>query len=184
MKFSLFTFSNYKLRHTGAIFQNPLADTMISPKANPQARYSAVAEAVALADAEDRGGVQQEQTTDVHKQVIRRRSQQPRPLSTFINGSADSQNLNGHNETSQPINSFQRRKARPVSMAMIAPIEAPPQCFYCLGEATHCCNWCRVVYYCGPSCYNIHRCHSKCWPFKVKGWIYTNKINIINSIAL
>ena len=146
---------------------------MLNAKVNPQARYSAVAEAVALADAEDKGEVYQPQNQEVNQTVVRRRVQQKaRPLSSVINGSVDSQNHNGHHEPSQQSNPFQRRKARPASMALIAPIEAPPQCFYCLGEATHCCNWCRVVYYCGPSHYNIHRCHSKCWPFKVKGGEY------------
>ena len=131
MKYSLFTFPNYKLQNTGTIFQNPLVDTMISPigqlltphpkifsKVNPQARYSAVAEAVALADAEDRGEIQQAKNTDINQQVIRRRSQQPRPLSTFINGSADSHNLTGHNETNQQINSFQRDFGIPVTVSI------------------------------------------------------------------
>ena len=144
---------------------------MLNAKVNPQARYSAVAEAVALADAEDKGEVFTAQNTNQNQAVVMRRSQQARPLSTVINDSGDSQNINGHNDSSQPNNPFQRRKARPASMALIAPVEAPPQCFYCLAEASHCCNWCRVVYYCGPSHYSIHRCHSKCWPFKVKGWM-------------
>ena len=142
---------------------------MVNAKVNPQARYSAVAEAVALADAEDKGEVFNIQNTNLNQTVVRRRPPQARPLSTVITDSVESPNLNGHNDSSQQNNPFQKRKARPASMALIAPVEAPPQCFYCLAEASHCCNWCRVVYYCGPSHYSIHRCHSKCWPFKVKG---------------
>ena len=71
-------------------------------------------------------------------------------------------------ETQQNV-PFQKRKPRPASMALIAPVETRPECFYCLQEATHLCNWCRSVYYCDPGHYQMHRCHSKCWPFKVKG---------------
>ena len=146
---------------------------MLNGKVNPQARYSAVAEAVALADAEDKGEVFHQQNANINQTVVRRRiQQQPRPLSTVITDSVDCHNLNGHHDSSSHGNPFQRRKARPASMALIAPIEAPPKCFYCLADASHCCNWCRVVYYCSPSCYSIHRCHSKCWPFKVKGWAH------------
>ena len=139
-----------------------------NPKLNPQLRYSAVAEAVALADAEGKGETINSQNVSQSHNVVRRRVQSSRPLSTVILDSIDSGSCNVRTDPQQNV-PFQKRKPRPASMALIAPVEIPPQCFYCLEEASHLCNWCRSVYYCGPSHYQMHRCHSKCWPFKVKG---------------
>ena len=244
-----------------------------NPKFNPQARFSAVAEAVALADAEDRGETSNSQAITQYQNVVRRRPapSSSRPLSTFLTDSVDAANHpNAHDNgllentsnsqaipqyqnvvrrrpapsSSRPLSTFlpdsvdvvnhpnahhnglldnnpipvrrrpaptsnrplstfltdsvgvvnhpdaqhngllennpiPKRKPRPASMAVIPPIETAPECFYCLGEGTHLCNWCRAVYYCGPSHYNIHRCHSKCWPFKVKGLICQERIRII-----
>ena len=197
-------------------------NSLRTPKFNPQARFSAVAEAVALADAEEKGETSNSQAIPQYQNVVRRRPapSSNRPLSTFLTDSLDAANHpNAHDNgllenmsnsqaipqyqnvvrrrpapsSSRPLSTFltdsvdvanhpnahhngslennptQKRKPRPASMAVIPPIETPPECFYCLGEGTHLCNWCRAVYYCGPSHYNIHRCHSKCWPFKVKG---------------
>ena len=141
---------------------------MQNPKLNPQVRYSAVAEAVALADAEGKGETFNSRNVEQSHNVVRRRVQSSRPLSTVIVDSVDSGRSNvTHNP--QPNVPFQKRKPRPASTALIAPVETRPECFYCLQEATHLCNWCRSVYYCGPGHYQMHRCHSKCWPFKVKG---------------
>ena len=93
---------------------------MLNGKVNPQARYSAVAEAVALADAEDKGEVFHQQNANINQTVVRRRiQQQPRPLSTVITDSVDCHNLNGHHDSSSHGNPFQRRKARPASMALM-----------------------------------------------------------------
>ena len=203
-----------------------------NPKFNPQARFSAVAEAVALADAEDRGETSNSQAIAQYQNVVRRRPapSSSRPLSTFLTDSVDAANHpNAHDNgllentsnsqaipqyqnvvrrrpapsSSRPLSTFltdsvdaanhpnthhngllennpiPKRKPRPASMAVIPPIETAPECFYCLGEGTHLCNWCRAVYYCGPSHYNIHRCHSKCWPFKVKGLSCQERARII-----
>ena len=203
-----------------------------NPKFNPQARFSAVAEAVALADAEDRGETSNSQAITQYQNVVRRRPapSSSRPLSTFLTDSVDAANHpNAHDNgllentsnsqaipqyqnvvrrrpapsSSRPLSTFltdsvdaanhpnthhngllennpiPKRKPRPASMAVIPPIETAPECFYCLGEGTHLCNWCRAVYYCGPSHYNIHRCHSKCWPFKVKGLSCHERARII-----
>ena len=203
-----------------------------NPKFNPQARFSAVAEAVALADAEDRGETSNSQAITQYQNVVRRRPapSSSRPLSTFLTDSVDAANHpNAHDNgllentsnsqaipqyqnvvrrrpapsSSRPLSTFltdsvdtanhpnthhngllennpiPKRKPRPASMAVIPPIETAPECFYCLGEGTHLCNWCRAVYYCGPSHYNIHRCHSKCWPFKVKGLSCQERFRII-----
>ena len=235
-----------------------------NPKFNPQARFSAVAEAVALADAEEKGETSNSQAIPQYQNVVRRRpapsSSRPlstflpdsvdvvnppnannnglldnnpiparrrpapssnRPLSTFLTNSVDVVNHpNAHHNglldnnpipvrrrpapsSNRPLSTFltdsvgvvnhpdaqhngllennpiPKRKPRPASMAVIPPIETAPECFYCLGEGTHLCNWCRAVYYCGPSHYNIHRCHSKCWPFKVQGLSCQERIRII-----
>ena len=153
-----------------------------NPKFNPQARFSAVAEAVALADAEDRGETSNSQSITQYQNVVRRRPapSSSRPLSTFLTDSVDAANHpNTHHNGLLENNPIPKRKPRPASMAVIPPIETAPECFYCLGEGTHLCNWCRAVYYCGPSHYNIHRCHSKCWPFKVKGLSCQERARII-----
>ena len=152
-----------------------------SKQLNPQTRPSAVAEAVALADAEVKGVSLGSQNGMQAPNVVMRR-----PLSNFMVNTLDVGDSNtSHNvQQKQPV---LRRKPRPSSMALIAPIETQPQCFYCLEDASHVCNWCRVVYYCGPSHYNIHRCHSKCWPFKVKGQIHIlphNMKNFLTSLFL
>ena len=152
----------------GLVFHEPSMNTLNNTKLNPQARYSAVAEAVALDDAEVKGRTFDMQIEIQNPPILRRKTNSNRPLSNIIVDSMECNTSNPSNST-QPIQTLPKRKPRPASMALIAPIDTQPQCFYCMEEAAHLCNWCRVAYYCGPSHYNIHRCHSKCWPFKVKG---------------
>ena len=205
------------------IIQDPTMNSFQNPKFNPHARFSAVAEAVALADAEEKGETSNSQAIPQYQNVVRRRPapSSSRPLSTFLPDSVDVVNHpNAHHNglldnnpipvrrrpapsSNRPLSTFltdsvgvvnhpdaqyngllennpiPKRKPRPASMAVIPPIETAPECFYCLGEGTHLCNWCRAVYYCGPSHYNIHRCHSKCWPFKVKGLSCQERARII-----
>ena len=175
-------------------------------KVNPQGHYSAVAEAVALADAEEKGTITDfrsippppqnfvrrnpssiaaavalagaEETQKINDfrsippapQNVVRRNPSNRPLSTIIAGSIQGVDQNGGSSDMQTQRRIvPTRKPRPSSMALIAPIQSPPQCFYCLEEAKQLCNWCREVYYCGPNHYQMHRGNSKCLPFKAKG---------------
>ena len=48
------------------------------------------------------------------------------------------------------------------------PLNEVPRCFLCQAEASHVCNWCRLVSYCSPEHYKYHRTKSKCWPFQVR----------------
>ena len=162
------------------LFREPTINALQNAKINPQARYSAVAEAVALADAERKGNTVNSQNAPGNQNAVRR-MQSSRPLCKLTVTTADSDHSNAPNDLPQN-NPFPKRKSKPSSMALVAPIEVQPECFYCLEPASHLCNWCRVVYYCGPSHYNIHRCHSKCWPFKVKGWIHIGKEFIFSFI--